>query len=56
MAFDLPPGKTAKNIQINLNGKRLKNSYRMEENRVIALLEKSVIIEAEQKMEIIIQC
>jgi non-lysosomal glucosylceramidase len=56
MAFDLPSGKTAKNVQINLNGKRLKNSYRMEENRVIALLEKSVIIEAEQKMEIIIQC
>lgn len=56
MGFDLPAGKIAKKVQVKVNDKKIKTSYHMAENRIIASFDKPVQIEAGQEMEIEIFC
>ena len=55
MAFDLPPGKTARMVQVTVKSNEVKVIHRMTENRVIVTLAESVKIQAGQDIKVKIQ-
>ena len=55
MAFDLPAGKTAKSVQVTVNGNAAKAGHSMTEKRVVIELAEAATIKAGEKIEIEIQ-
>jgi uncharacterized protein (DUF608 family) len=52
MAFDLPVGKTARKVQVAVNGNMVKTNHRMTENRVIVSLAEPAKSQAGQEIKI----
>jgi len=52
MAFDIPAGKTARKVQVAVNGHAVKAAHQMTENRVTVAPAESVKIETGQDIEI----
>jgi non-lysosomal glucosylceramidase len=55
MAFDLPPGKTARKIRVTANSNEVKVTHRTLEKRVMVTLAESLKIQAGQDIEVKIQ-
>ena len=55
MEFDIPAGRTAKDVKLNVNGKRVDCAYRMDKNRVVITLAKPAVIKAGQNIEVSIK-
>jgi uncharacterized protein (DUF608 family) len=55
MEFDLPAGKRAKDVKLNVNNKSTESTYRMDKNRVVIALMKPAVIEAGRSIEVSIK-